>query len=143
MAHDPRSASRPPGLVLLTSVLGMAAAAVAALLAFFVVALGGLTADDGSGGWWVLGMVLAAVGQCWGAVCLLRRRGWRLLALASLPGMLPLAALVVVWTEYHQDPSLLEALASIPVLTLVLTLTPPVRRWAAPQQTPVDAAPRA
>ncbi len=136
---DP-AARRPPALVLVAGGLGLVSAAVAALLAFFVLALGGLTADDGSGEWWILALVLAAVAQAWGAVRLLRRRGWRLLALASLPGLLPLAALVVVWMEYQQTLSLLEVVASLPVLTLVLILTAPVRRWAGPQprSTPRD-----
>jgi hypothetical protein len=139
MAQNTVRASRRPALVLVTGVLGIVSAVVATLVAFLLIALGGLTADDGTGRWWTVGLVLAAAGQGWGAVRLLRRRGWRLLALASLPGMLPLAALVVVWMEYHQDPSLLEAIASIPVLTLVLTLTPPVRRWADPQPAAAEA----
>jgi hypothetical protein len=121
---------RPPVLVLVAGVLGLVAAALAALAAFFVLALGGLAADDGSGVWWFLALLVAAVGQAWGAVRLLRRRGWLLLFLASLPGLLPLAALVVVWLEFRQL-SLLEAGASIPLLTLVLTVTPTVRRWSA------------
>ena len=73
-----------------------------------------------------------AVAQAWGAVRLLRRRGWLLLALGALPGVLPAVALIGVWLEYGEGLPTITALAAIPLLALVLTLLPPVRRWAAP-----------
>ena len=131
--------SRPPALAVAAGVLGLAAAAVAVFGAFLLMALGGLQADNGEGRWWALVLLVVGAAQAWAAVRLLRRRGWLPLALASLPGLLPLAGLVVVWLEYRQDPTVLEAVAAIPLLTLVLTLTSPVRRWATPVEDPARA----
>lgn len=126
-------ASAPPGSVpaVTAGVLGLVSAAVSAVVGLLVFALGGLTEDAGSAGrWWFLGLVAAAVAQAWGAVRLLRRRGWRLLALGSVPGLLPLVAMIAIWLEYRQDPTLLEVLAGLPLVTLLLLLPPSARRWA-------------
>ena len=133
------SGGRPPVPALAAGILGLVAAAVAAFGAFLIIALGGLEAEDGSGRWWALALLAVGIAQAVGAVLLLRRRGWVLLAVASLPGLLPLVALVGVWLEYRQDPSLLEVVAATPLVTLVLTLLPPVRRWASGRPAPSRA----
>lgn len=132
------SRPRPPVLALAVGVLGLVGAALTAVMSFLVATLGGLD-GDGRGEWWVLALVAASVAQAWGAVRLLRRRGWLLLALASLPGMLPLLALAGLWSEYRQTPSPLELVAAAPVLTLALTLLPPVRSWATARSLPAGS----
>ena len=140
MTSQPAPASRRSAPGVTAGVLGLVSAALSGFTAFLVVALGGLAQDDGSGGrWWFLGVLGAAVAQGWGAVRLLRRRGWLLLALGSLPGLLPLLALFGVWLEYRQDPTLLEVVAAFPLLTIVLTLLPSVRRWSNGQVAGSDA----
>ena len=69
--------------------------------------------------------------QAWGAVRLLRRRGWLLLALACLPGLLLAGALVSLHLEYDSGLTLLDVLGVLPLAALVLAVTPAVRRWAA------------
>ena len=58
------------------------------------------------------------------------RRGWLLLALASLPGTLALGWLVRQWMAYPSRPSVAEFVGAASALVLVLCLTPPVRRWS-------------
>ncbi len=130
-----------PVLAALTGVLGLAGAAVWAVMALLSLADGALTADSGLGALWVVVLGALAAVQGWGAVRLLRRRGWVLLALGSLPGVLPLLVLLVLWTEYRQELTSLDVLAPLPVLPLLLVLLPPVRRWARPRPTgrPVPA----
>ena len=123
----------PPALAVAAGVLGLVGAAVATLMAIALVGLGALTEGEGGAGWWLAGLLVAAVAQAWGALRLLRRSGWVLLAVASVPGLLPAVALFGVWLEYRQDPSIMEALAAVPLVTLLVTVLPPVRRWAAPR----------
>ena len=126
----------PPVLAVTAAVLGLVSAAVAAVMALGLVGLGALTQDGTSAVLWLGGLLAAAVAQGWGAVRLLRRRGWALLALGSLPGLLPAAALIGVWLEYREGLSTIAGLAAVPLLALLATLTPPVRRWAAPPSVP-------
>ena len=125
--RSPRSA-----LALVTGVLGLAGAAVWAGMALLLVAEGALTGDHGADAVWVVALAALGVTQGWGAVRVLRRRGWVLLALGSVPGVLPLMVLGALWTEYRQELTSLDVLAALPVLPLVLVLLPPVRRWARP-----------
>jgi hypothetical protein len=127
--------ARLPVPAVAAAVLGLVSAAVAGVMALGLVGLGALTQDGAAAVLWLAGLVLAAVAQAWGAVRLLRRRGWRLLALGSLPGVLPAVALVGVWLEYGEGLAIIGALAALPALALVLTLLPAVRRWAAPAPT--------
>ena len=122
---------RPPGPAVAAGVLGLASAAGTGFLALVVVGMGRM--DDGGwavGGWALLLLVTAAA-QAWGAVRLLRRRGWLLLALSSLPGLLPLGAMVALRQEYQElEPTPMDLVAAVPLLTLLVTLLPSVRRWA-------------
>ena len=120
-------------LAVVTGVLGLAGAAVWAVMALLHIADAGLNGDHGPDMLWVAIVVALAVAQGWGAVRLLRRRGWALLALGSLPGVLPVLVLGVLWTEYRQEMTSLDVLAALPALPLVLVLLPPVRRWATPR----------
>ena len=89
------SRSRPPALAALAGVLGLLGAAGSGLLCLIVLGLGRM--DDGRwelGGWAVV-LLVAAMAQAWGAVRLLRHRGWALLALGSIPALLPL--LLSMW----------------------------------------------
>ena len=104
-------------------------------MAVLLVADGGLTADSGTGALWIVVLGALAVAEGGGAVRLSRRRGWVLLALGSLPGLLPSLVLLVMWTEYRQELSTSDVLAALPVLPLLLVWLPPVRRWAAPRRT--------
>jgi hypothetical protein len=121
---------RPPVLVVAAAVLGCVAAATAGVMALGLVGLGGLTEGGAQAVLWLAALSLAAVAQGWGVVRLLRRRGWLLLALASLPGLLPAVALVAVWIEYREGLPAIVGLAAVPLLALCCTLTPAVRRWA-------------
>ena len=131
-----------PVLAGITGVLGLVGAAVWAVMAFTVVVDGALNGTHGVDDVSVLVLLVLAVVQGWGAVRLLRRRGWGLLALGSAPGLLPLLVLLVLWTEYRQELTPVDVLAPLPVLPLVLLLLPPVRRWASPRraQTPAGHA---
>jgi hypothetical protein len=121
---------RPPAPAVLAAVLGLAGAAASGLMAGALVGLGALGGDEGGAGWWLAALVGATVVQVWGAVRLLLGRGWVLLAVGSLPGLLPGVALIGVWLEYRQGVGPLELLAVVPVVTFLLTLSRPVRRWA-------------
>jgi hypothetical protein len=134
MTQTDTAPDRLPGPAVAAAVLGLVAAAVAAVVALGLVGLGALTQDGYAAVLWLVGLLAAAVAQGWGAVRLLRRRGWRLLALGSLPGLLPAAALVGVWREYGEGLAVIGTLAALPLLALVLTVLPRVRRWATPRQ---------
>ena len=120
---------RPPALAIAAAVLGLVSAATAGLMALALVGLGALTQEPGAAGW-LAGLLLGAVGQGWGAVRVLRRRGWLLLALGSLPGLLPAIGFIGVWLEYREGLSTIVGLAAVPLVALLCTLTPAVRHWA-------------
>ena len=133
---------RPPAPAVLAGVLGLVGASASALMSTALVGLGAMGGDGGEAGWWLAALVGATVAQAWGAVRLLRGRGWVLLAVGSLPGLLPGVALVGVWLEYRQGIGPLELLAAVPVVTFLLVLSPPVRHWATGHGTAAPADPR-
>ncbi len=125
----PSPADRVPVLAVAAAVLGLLSATTGGVMALALVGLGALGQDDGAA-WWLAGLLLAAVGQGWGAVQLLRRRGRLLLALGTLPGLLPALGFVGVWLEYREGLPTIIGLAAVPLLALLCTLAPPVGRWA-------------
>ncbi len=120
-----------PALAVSAGVLDLLGALGVGGLALLFIVLGGF-ADTDTVEWWIYPVLLGAVLQGWGAVRLLRRRGWGLLALGALPSLLVVLALVGLWREYHQAPSLPEFAAAASVLAGALALMPPARRWAGP-----------
>jgi len=126
------SRRRAPALVVLAGAVGLLAAAASLWWGFILIAYGGLLI----GGWaMILSLCELAAGVLgvWGAVRLLRRRGWRLLAVASLLGLYPFVigtanALRSGWDGLD----LYQVLAYLPAAALVLVLLPPVRRGALP-----------
>lgn len=141
MTQRDTTPDRLPGPAVAAAVLGLVTAAVAAVMALGLLGLGALTQDGYAGVLWLVGLLAAAVAQGWGAVRLLRRRGWLLLALGSLPGLLPAVALGGVWLEYREGLTVVGTLAALPVLTLVLTVLPRVRRWATPRRVVPEGTP--
>ena len=126
-----RSAAGRPWAATAAGALGLLGAAGTGLIAAFAILLGGWSADDGTVEWWLYPLLALAGLQAWGAVRLLRRRGWLLLALACLPGLLLAGALVSLHLEYDSALTLLDVLGVLPLAALVLAVTPEVRRWAA------------
>ncbi|MCU1606898.1 MAG: hypothetical protein JWP46_3363 [Modestobacter sp.] len=98
-------------------------------LALVIWALGGLSSDGRDRAWALLPLA-AAVAQVWGGVRLLRRRGWRLLAVACVPATAFVGWLVLDSASAGQPPPggpLLVLLT--PVVALGLAVTPRVRAW--------------
>ncbi len=127
--HPAPDPDRLPAPAVAAAVLGLVSATTAGVMALALVGLGALSQDDGAA-WWLAGLLLAAVGQGWGAVQLLRRRGRLLLALGTVPGLLPAVAMVGVWLEYREGLPTIVGLAAVPLLALLCCLAPPVGRWA-------------
>ena len=128
-----RTARAPAALAVTAGVLGLLAAAGTGLLALVVQALGrdvGGTDGGAEGPPLLIGAV--ALLQAAGAVLLLCRRGWLLLAVASLPGTVLLIRLAQQWSEYASPPSVPEYVGAASALVLGLCLSPPVRRWSRP-----------
>ena len=125
-----RSAAGRPWAATAAGVLGLLGAAGTGLIAALAILLGGWSADDGTVEWWLYPLLALAALQAWGAVRMLRRRGWLPLALACLPGLLLAGALVSLHREYDSGLTLIDVLGALPLAALVLALTPAVRRWA-------------
>jgi hypothetical protein len=123
------SRRRATALVLLAGAVGLLAAAASLWWAFILIAYGGLLI----GGWATtlsLCELAGGVLGVWGAVRLLRRRGWRLLAAASLLGLYPSVIGTANALRFGWDgPDMYQVLAYLPPAALVLVLLPPVRRW--------------
>ncbi len=123
---------RASALVVLVGVVGLLAAAASLFCAAFLTAFG-LLFDGG----WLTTLVLCELAggvlSVWGSVRVLRRRGWRLLAVGSLLGLYPSIAAVL---EGHPPSTSSDffwaTLACLPPLALVLTVLRPVRRAAVP-----------
>ena len=92
-----RSPRRTPALVLLAAAVGLLAAAASLWWAFILIAFGGLI-SGGMGLVLSLAQLAAGVLGGWGAVRLLRGRGWMLLALGCVLGLRPFLAMVGEWS---------------------------------------------
>jgi hypothetical protein len=128
----PRPATRTPVAVVAAAAFAFVGVLPLLYLALVIWALGGLDADSVGDRAWALVPLAAAVGQVVGGVRLLRRRGWRLLAVSCLP-----ATAFVGWLAAQAvaggDPISLVSLVLLlgsPVVALVLVLLPQVRHWA-------------
>ncbi|MBY3552126.1 hypothetical protein [Modestobacter lapidis] len=121
-----------PRAALLAVVLAGVGALVLLFLAFLIFALGGL-GSDGADREWALLPLAAGLAAGTGAIRLLRRRGWGVLAVACLLAAAFVALLVARTADVGEDPPVGLALLLLagPVLALGLVLTPTVRRWLA------------
>jgi hypothetical protein len=128
---DRRPEAAPPAAVG-AAVLAFVGALPVLYIAFVLWALGGLSSDRGDRGWALLPLA-AALAQVWGGVRLLRRRGWRFLALGCLPAAVFVGLLVAQSAALggRPPPGLVLLLLAGPVLALGLALTPQVRHWVA------------
>jgi hypothetical protein len=113
-------------------VIALIGALVLLFLAFLVLALGGLD-SDGAGRLWALLPLAAGVAAAVGGLRLLRRRGWRLLAAATGLAAVFAAVLGARSAELGEEApvGMILLLLAGPLLALVLSLTPKVRRWLA------------
>jgi hypothetical protein len=130
MSH-PDAAPRPaaPAAAVGAAVLAVVGALPVLYLALLIWALGGLS-SDGRGRAWALLPLAAAVAQVWGGVRLLRRRGWRLLAVACGPATAFVGWLVLASASAGQPPPVGPLLVLLtPVVALGLAVTPRVRAW--------------
>ncbi|MGZ4541159.1 MAG: hypothetical protein ACXVX8_00065 [Blastococcus sp.] len=123
----PRPAPLP---AVVAGVLGIAGALPLALLVGNAVALGGLWDNTGVQ-WWLYPLLVAPVAQLWGAIALLRGRSWLVLALSCLPGTVFFIYLVYLLAADGSGHGLgwYSLALGVPLLALLLTLLPPVRRW--------------
>jgi hypothetical protein len=121
---------RIPRTALAAGVLGIVGVAPLVPLTVAAVMFGGLW-GDADVEWWLYLLPAAPVLELWGAIWLLGRRGWRFPALSFLPGT-GIFATMVAGKLTHQDGLGLGwyMLALVfPLIALVLTPLPPVRRW--------------
>jgi hypothetical protein len=83
--------------------------------------------------WWLYPLLLAPAAQLWGAAALLSGRSWRVLALACLPGSAFFGYLVQLLAVDGSGRGLgwYSLALGAPLLALLFTLLPPVRRWVA------------
>lgn len=128
--RDSTAAGRMPRTALAAGVLGIVGVAPLVPLTVAAVMFGGLWGDAGVE-WWLYLLPLAPVLELWGSIWLLGRRGWRFPALSFLPGT-GIFAIMLAGQLTHQDGLRLGwyvlALA-FPLVALVLTPMPAVRRW--------------
>jgi len=128
---QPRAAGGVPPLALAAAVLGFVTVLPVLLVSHLLWALTD-TYDPLAGGWAVVPLPVAAA-LIVGGVRLLRRRGWVLLPVATLP----VIGCGVFWAGLTQPAIPLGVLISpgtlglvvLPVLTASFALTPGVRQW--------------